>query len=228
MEPTSPPRADAISSPRKATLSPRAAVVLTVAFVAAVVAVPPAWTRTWDDGRYVDVTWTLLTLAAATAAGVRARLGQPIRALLLRWTAAAPVVGLLASPVLLSKGWAAGAPVWAAMIAKALLCLGAVTTLTDAVPAARVLEALRRLGVPALLVSVAAFMVRYRELLADELSRMRRARQARNFGGRRLGDWPVLAGMISVLFVRAFERAERVHRAMIARGWDGRPRSLRP
>jgi cobalt/nickel transport system permease protein len=52
------------------------------------------------------------------------------------------------------------------------------------------------------------------------------ARRARTF--RPIGwlDWGLLSSLIGVLFVRSFERGERAHAAMLARGWDGTPRSL--
>jgi len=49
------------------------------------------------------------------------------------------------------------------------------------------------------------------------MDRMVQARRSRTF--RRSGrlDWGLLTGLIGVLFLRAFERGERVHAAMIAR-----------
>ena len=71
------------------------------------------------------------------------------------------------------------------------------------------------------------FMYRYVFILWDELRRLRNARDARDFGGgscwRR---WSTGAEMIGLLLLRAMERAERTHRAMLARGWDGSVRSL--
>jgi len=62
--------------------------------------------------------------------------------------------------------------------------------------------------------------------VADELGRMAQARRARSF--RRTGrlDWGLLTGLIGVLLLRALERGERVHAAMVARGWDGTIRGL--
>ena len=79
---------------------------------------------------------------------------------------------------------------------------------------------------PAVLVATLQFMYRYLHVLADELDRMVQARRARTF--RRSGrlDWGLLTGLIGVLFLRAFERGERVHAAMLARGWDGTIRTL--
>jgi cobalt/nickel transport system permease protein len=63
-------------------------------------------------------------------------------------------------------------------------------------------------------------------VLTDELDRMLKARRSRTF--RRTGrlDWGLLTGSIGILFLRAFERGERVHSAMLARGWDGTIRTL--
>jgi cobalt/nickel transport system permease protein len=69
-------------------------------------------------------------------------------------------------------------------------------------------------------------MYRYLHVLTEELDRMVKARRSRTF--RRSGrlDWVLLTGLIGILFLRAFERGERVHAAMLARGWDGTIRTL--
>jgi cobalt/nickel transport system permease protein len=76
------------------------------------------------------------------------------------------------------------------------------------------------------LVSTLQFMYRYLYVLTDELDRMVKARRSRTF--RRSGrlDWGLLTGLIGVLFLRSLERGERVHNAMLARGWDGTIRTL--
>jgi len=55
---------------------------------------------------------------------------------------------------------------------------------------------------------------------------MVQARRSRSF--RRSGrlDFGLLTGLIGMLFLRSFERGERVHAAMLARGWDGTARTL--
>ena len=69
-------------------------------------------------------------------------------------------------------------------------------------------------------------MHRYLYVLTDELDRMLKARRSRDLpplGAARLGP---ADGLIGILFLRAFERGERVHAAMLARGWDGTIRTL--
>ncbi|HTY59023.1 MAG TPA: energy-coupling factor transporter transmembrane component T, partial [Bacteroidota bacterium] len=73
---------------------------------------------------------------------------------------------------------------------------------------------------PALLVTILALMYRYVFLLIDQAERMTRARASRTFMVRRTGRWKLAAGIVSQLFVRSTERAERIYAAMTARGWD--------
>ena len=82
-------------------------------------------------------------------------------------------------------------------------------------------DALQRLRVPALMVAVLSFMVRYTTVVTDELRRMRIARESRGFRAGTLGSWPVLATSLGALFVRSYERGERVHLAMLSRGHTG-------
>ena len=81
---------------------------------------------------------------------------------------------------------------------------------------------LQRLRAPTLVVLVVSFMVRYLGVVTDELSRMRVARESRAFRGRGPRAWPVLAASSGALFVRSYERGERVHLAMLSRGFSGR------
>jgi cobalt/nickel transport system permease protein len=82
--------------------------------------------------------------------------------------------------------------------------------------------ALQRLRAPSLVVLVLSFMVRYLGVVTDELSRMSIARRSRAFRGRGVRAWPVLAASSGALFVRSYERGERVHLAMLSRGFTGR------
>jgi cobalt/nickel transport system permease protein len=69
-------------------------------------------------------------------------------------------------------------------------------------------------------------MVRYLEVVTGELQRMRVARASRGFDARNPRHWPVLARSAGALFIRSYERGERVHLAMLSRGYTGRlPRS---
>lgn len=82
--------------------------------------------------------------------------------------------------------------------------------------------ALQHLRVPDALVTIASFMVRYVGVVTDQMRRMRVARASRGFRARSVRAWPVLAAGAGALFIRSYERGERVHLAMVSRGWSGR------
>ncbi|MBD9733570.1 cobalt ECF transporter T component CbiQ [Streptomyces sp. H28] len=97
----------------------------------------------------------------------------------------------------------------------ASVLLAATTDLRD------LLRGLERLGLPPLLVQIAAFMVRYGDVVTDEVRRMRIARASRGFEARGPRHWGVLAKSAGALFIRSYERGERVHLAMLSRGYTG-------
>lgn len=99
--------------------------------------------------------------------------------------------------------------------------------LIHVLPFPELLATLLRWRCPTLLVAMLAFMYRYIFILWDELARLRHARDARDFGcGSLRMRWTTNAQLIGLLLLRAMERAERTHHAMLARGWDGSPRFL--
>lgn len=101
---------------------------------------------------------------------------------------------------------------------KSSLCLAAAAALTTTTPFSALLDALRSLRVPSLVVTVFGLTYRYLFVLREEMTRMRRARQSRTFlRGRRI-EWQLLASVASALFVRASNRAERIYQAMLTRG----------
>jgi cobalt/nickel transport system permease protein len=81
-----------------------------------------------------------------------------------------------------------------------------------------VIRGLERLRMPAQLVEILAFMVRYLDVVGDEGHRMRIAMASRGFTARNPRHWPVVARSVGALFIRSYERGERVHLAMLSRG----------
>jgi cobalt/nickel transport system permease protein len=81
--------------------------------------------------------------------------------------------------------------------------------------------ALSRLGVPAMLTSTLVLMIRYIDVLAAEANRMRIARVSRGDSPRALHQAGATARSVGALFLRSYERGERVYLAMLARGFDG-------
>jgi cobalt/nickel transport system permease protein len=113
----------------------------------------------------------------------------------------------------------AGGARFGLMVARSTLCLTAVLALSATTPFSDVLAFFRRLRVPSILTTMAALMVRYVFVLGDELRRMRRARRSRTFRKGKVRAWRSASAAAGHLFVRSTERAERIYRAMSARGW---------
>lgn len=123
--------------------------------------------------------------------------------------------------------------------AKILLSVSVVLVLNWATPANELLEALASLRVPAPLIAVMGLMHRYLAVIGEEGMAMMRARASR-CGGPGPGfpaslrfNLQIAGRMLGSLFLRSYARSERLHAAMLSRGFDGRPRgfsarSLRP
>jgi cobalt/nickel transport system permease protein len=109
---------------------------------------------------------------------------------------------------------------WGAIV-KSSLSILCMVLLTATTRFDRLLKGLEMMRCPRTIVMVLAFMYRYVFLLSDELMRLLRAREARDTGGGRWHGVKSLSWIVGVLFVRAYERAERVYLAMCSRGFDG-------
>ena len=84
-----------------------------------------------------------------------------------------------------------------------------------------ILHGLAHLKVPALLINIATFMLRYSAVVTDELNRMKTARESRGFIASGPKDWKIVAQAAGALFIRSYERGERVLLAMLSRGFNG-------
>lgn len=96
-----------------------------------------------------------------------------------------------------------------------------VLTLTTSIPA--LLNALLILRIPPLLVAILASMYRYINVLIGEFNAMSRAASSRNLMASNHWQRLVVGNMIGSLFIRTYERGERVYQAMLARGYQGIP-----
>lgn len=113
------------------------------------------------------------------------------------------------------------------LLAKASLGVMASVTLASTTTIRDLLHGLERLHLPRQLVLIASFMVRYADVLASEMARMKVARESRGFSATGLRAWPVLSASLGALFLRSYERGERVHLAMRSRGFNGKMPVLR-
>ena len=127
---------------------------------------------------------------------------------------------------------AAGLERFLSIALKSWLSVQMAILLTATTPLPDLLLAMRALRLPKLLVAVLGLMWRYLAVLGDEAMRMIRAREARSGSwqersGGTLG-WraSVTGAMAGSLFLRGYERSERIYNAMLARGYDGTIRSF--
>ena len=114
------------------------------------------------------------------------------------------------------------------IMAKSWLSVQAALLLAYTTPFADLVDALRALRLPAIIVSIISFMYRYLAVLTDEAGRMSRARQSRSAeapqgrsGGSFMWRAKVTGSMVGSLFIRSYERSERIYSAMLARGFTG-------
>ena len=109
----------------------------------------------------------------------------------------------------------------AGIVAKGTLGVLSAVVLSSSTTARELLRGLEKLHLPKLMVQIAAFMLRYVNVISDEMERMKVARESRGFIATGLKDWKVIAIAASALFIRSYERGERVHLAMLSRGYTG-------
>jgi cobalt/nickel transport system permease protein len=178
-------------------------VLATALFVVAVALVPRGhllWPYAVDAG--------LLAIAALAARA-------PVAMLAGRLAIEAPFVLFV-----LLLPFAARDGAWLAfgIAAKATLAVLATGVLAWTTPAPEILRGAERLRAPRLLTAIAGFALRYLQVLLEEFRRMRLARALR--GGN--AQWLPRPRVLGALALRSFERGERVHAAMLARGYDGR------
>jgi cobalt/nickel transport system permease protein len=106
------------------------------------------------------------------------------------------------------------------ILVRSILTVSAALVLVAVTGIHGICAALERLGVPRALVTQLLVLYRYLFVLIDEASRMERARSLRSFGGR--GKGIALAGpFLGTLLLRTWSRAERIHLAMLSRGFTG-------
>jgi cobalt/nickel transport system permease protein len=151
------------------------------------------------------------------------------------WWARVPVLGALARAALVlpfaatfaAITWLGGDPARGVSLAlKSYVSALAVLFVVSTTPLPALLRGLETLGAPRFLLEVAQFLYRYLFLVSEEAQLMRAAAAARNASLRAWRGnrerFRAAAGALAVLFVRSYQRAALVHRAMLARGFEGR------
>jgi cobalt/nickel transport system permease protein len=217
-------------------LDPRVKLVLVVLFIISVALTPDgAWVA------YALLTGVALAVMVVSQLGAgfvqrRAVVVLPFALAAVTVVFSTPGQRLLAIPLF---AWelevtASGLVRFASILLKSWLSVQMAVVLTASTPFPDLLRAMRDIGLPKVMVAIAGFTYRYIFVIGDEALRMMRARAARSGAlegkGGRSALWRarVTGAMAGSLFLRSIERSERIHDAMVARGYDGEVRSLRP
>lgn len=200
-------------------LAPEAKVAALFVFVLGVVATPRE--AMWAFGIHAFLLLAVVTFAELPVGFVLRRMTIELPfiafALFLPFLGGGPETQVLGVGLSIEGLWGA----WN-ILAKATLGVGASVTLVATTEIPELLHGFDRLRVPRLFTAIAGFMVRYIDVIAGEVQRTRTAMTARGHDPRWLWQVGPLATAAGALFVRSYERGERVHQAMVARGYDGR------
>ncbi|RLK62314.1 cobalt ECF transporter T component CbiQ [Actinokineospora cianjurensis] len=199
-------------------LAPQVKVVAAVAGVLCVVATPRE--RFWAFGLYLAVlagVWVIARIPPGWLA-TRALIELPfvVLAIAFPFLAGGPTVEFLGLR-LSEHGLLAG---WNIAVKGTLGVLVSLTLAATTTPG-ELIVGLQRLRVPTMVITIATLMLRYLDVIAAEARRMRIARICRGHDPRFLWQVGATARGIGTLFIRSYERGERVHLAMVSRGWTG-------
>ncbi len=219
-------------------LDARVKVVVTVLFILSNVLLPDgawlafllAWALVLVVNLLARLKWTYalkrsliaLPFALAAITVIFTLPGQPVFKLNVGpWQWLATDAGLIRFASIVIRSW---------LSVQLAILLTATTQFSD------LMHALRHLRVPQLLVAVISFTYRYLFVMVDEAMRLLRAREARSArpdgpgggGGTILWRARVAGHMVGQLFLRSYERSDRVYNAMLARGYRGHFFTLNP
>ncbi|MBC7877628.1 MAG: cobalt ECF transporter T component CbiQ [Anaerolineales bacterium] len=147
--------------------------------------------------------------------------GEPVASFkLLMWNLTITDTGLLRFVSILIRSW---------LSVQLAILLVATTRFPD------LIHAFEHLRVPAILTTIIAFLYRYLFVLTDEVLRLMRARESRSAasagnrsGGGVLWRAKVAGNMAGQLFLRSYERSDRIYNAMLSRGYTGHLYTLNP
>ncbi|MEI6207771.1 MAG: cobalt ECF transporter T component CbiQ [Desulfuromonadales bacterium] len=116
----------------------------------------------------------------------------------------------------ISGGWVS----FISMLVRSALTVGAALILIGTTGFTSVCQALEQMGMPQVFTVQLLFLYRYIFVLSEEGDRASRARELRSCGKKGMG-MRSFSSMTGHLLLRTWQRAERIHMAMLARGFVG-------
>lgn len=218
-------------------LDPRIKVIVTIAFLLSNALLPDgawvafllAWLFILAANAVSGLGWTFtfkrsfiaLPFALAAITVLFSIPGQPVTTFrFLMWDLTITDAGLLRFVSIVVRSW---------LSVQMAILLVAVTEFP------KIIHALTHLRVPAILTTIISFLYRYLFVLVDEVIRILRARQARSAAapGFRSGGsvaWRarIAGNMTGQLFLRSYERSDRIYNAMLSRGYKGELMTIHP
>jgi cobalt/nickel transport system permease protein len=199
-------------------MAPEAKLVAQIAFVLLVVATPRE--AFWAFGVYAAIVLVCASAAQVPAPYLLRRLTIEIPfvafALFLPLLGQGPRTEVLGMSLSIEGLWGA----WNILV-KATIGVLASSLVAATTTMAEFLLGFDRLRMPRALTSIASFMVRYMDVIADDVRRMRIARLSRGYDARWFWQAKAIAQTAGTLFIRAYERGERVYLAMLSRAYSG-------
>jgi cobalt/nickel transport system permease protein len=222
-------------------LDPRVKLVLSASLILTAALTPD---RGWTAFALLELLLLLTVFLSRVGFGLvqrRSAVALPFTLAALTVMISTPGRALLTLP--LGGAWAitdTGLLRFLSIVTRSYLSVQTAVLMAATTPFPDILWGMRALRVPRVLVSIGSFLYRYLFVLADEAQRMMRAREARSAApetraaGPRVGrvggslSWRarVTGGMAGTLFLRSYERSERIYAAMVTRGYDGEIRAL--
>ena len=218
-------------------LDPRIKVLITVAFILSNAILPdgswPAFALSWlvllwaNDQSKLGLGFTLkrsviaLPFAMVAVSAIFSPYGEALAVWDLGFITLMPTdLGLIRFFSILLRSW---------LSVQMAILMVATTQFPD------LIHALEHLKLPRTLTTIIAFLFRYLFVLTNEVFRILRAREARSAGlpgikkgGSLLWRIKTTGSMAGQLFLRSYERSDRIYQAMISRGYTGHIRTLNP
>ncbi len=136
-----------------------------------------------------------------------------------RSAAVAPLVLTAAGLILLVGGGSREMAL--SLLLRAFAAVALLTLLVGSEETGEIVWAMGALGMPRLLTTQSAFMLRFAHLLGQEVTRTDRARRSRTPGALRAGRIRTYGQQAALVFLRGWKRSQVVHQAMLARGFTG-------
>ncbi|KZX15496.1 nickel transport protein NikQ [Methanobrevibacter cuticularis] len=118
------------------------------------------------------------------------------------------------------------------LISRLIVCLSAIVLLSSVTPIETIVNSMRKLGFPKIMSMILSMTIRYLFVFYDELDTIRKAQKSRSFSiwnKKTSYFWRLkqVGYTIMMLFLKSFEKGEKVYYSMLSRGYTGESVSYR-